>query len=138
MLLLRKGLAATIFNMADRLVNYVRAKRKKAGLSQRDLAFILGYGKAGAVSRHELFRSIPPLIMALGYEVIFEVPITQLFPGLYDTVEGAIEKQISQFEALLLTERGSHRNKSLRDIERKLEWLKERQQRRTTRVDKAR
>ena len=111
--------------MADRLVNYVRARRKKAGLSQRDLAFLLGYNKGGAVSRHELFRSVPPLIMALAYEVIFQTPIDELFPGLQETVEAAIERQITEFESRLLVQKKDHIGLS-RDIDRKLEWLRER------------
>lgn len=132
LLRLRKGRAVLIFNMTDRLVNYVRARRRKAGLSQRDLAFILGYGKTGAVSRHELFRSIPPLIMALAYEVIFQTPIAELFPGLHETVEGAIERQITEFESLLLTEKSKRYLRSTREIDRKLQWVEERRQRRTT------
>src|SRR5690348_14503995 len=118
--------------MADRLVNYVRARRRKAGLSQRDLAFILGYGKPGAVSRHELFRSVPPLLMAIAYEVIFQTPIAELFPGLHETVEAAIEKQIEGFESRLVSERDKQSTGPTREIDRKLEWLAERRQRRAT------
>lgn len=118
--------------MADRLVNYVRARRKKAGLSQRDLAFILGYGKAAAISRHELFRSIPPLIMALAYEVIFQTPIAELFPGLHETVEAAIEKQIAELEARLQRDKSKQSVRSSRESDRKLEWLAERRRSRTT------
>jgi len=118
--------------MADRLANYVRAQRKKAGLSQRDLAFILGYGKAGAVSRHELSRSLPPLIMALAYEVIFQTPIAELFPGLHETVESAIENEIAEFESRLLKEKNKKPTRSSRQIDRKLEWLAERRHSRTS------
>ncbi len=110
----------------NRLVNYIRARRKSAGLSQRELASILGYRNEGAVSRHELFKSLPPLLMALEYEVIFQVPISELFPGLRETVELAIEKSLEAFEDDLRKQDGAGKARNSAVSTQKREWIRER------------
>ena len=111
---------------ANRLVNYVRVRRKRAGLSQRELAQILGYRNEGVVSRHELFRSVPPLLIAIGYEVVFQTSVSDLFPGLRETVEGAIEGSLTEFEDALRKQKEQAKGGQLPVITRKLEWLNER------------
>jgi transcriptional regulator with XRE-family HTH domain len=112
----------------NRLVNYVRARRKRAGLSQRELALILGYRNEGVISRHELFRSIPPLLIGLGYEVVFQASVSDLFPGLRETVEDAIEGSLSEFEDALLKQKERATGGQLPVLRRKLEWLNERRE----------
>jgi transcriptional regulator with XRE-family HTH domain len=110
----------------NRLVNYVRAHRKRAGLSQLELAVILGYRNEGVISRHELFRSVPPLLMALGYEVVFQTSVSELFPGLRETVENAIETSLAEFESALRKQKNQAPRSQVPVITRKLEWLNER------------
>jgi transcriptional regulator with XRE-family HTH domain len=112
----------------NRLVNYVRAHRKRAGLSQLELALILGYRNEGVISRHELFRSVPPLLMALGYEVVFQTSVSELFPGLKETIENAIESSLAEFESTLHTQQTQAARSQVPVITRKLEWLNERRQ----------
>jgi transcriptional regulator with XRE-family HTH domain len=69
--------------MADKTPHsYLRTHRRQSGLTQRELATILGQITEGQVSRHELGANIPPLAVALGYEIIFRVPASQIFPGI--------------------------------------------------------
>ena len=112
----------------NRLVNYVRARRKRAGLSQRELALILGYRNEGVISRHELFRSVPPLLMALGYEVVFQTSVSELFPGLRETVENVIESSLADFESSLHEQKNRAARSQVPAITRKLEWLNERRE----------
>jgi transcriptional regulator with XRE-family HTH domain len=112
----------------NRLVNYVRAHRKRAGLSQLELALILGYRNEGVISRHELFRSVPPLLMALGYEVVFQTSVSELFPGLRETVENAIESSLADFESALHAQKNQGARSQVPVITRKLEWLNERRE----------
>jgi transcriptional regulator with XRE-family HTH domain len=70
-----------------RLPNYLRASRKQAGLSQDDLAFLLGCGSGTKVSRYELFRRQPGLSTALALEAIFKKPARELFAGMYENAE---------------------------------------------------
>ena len=67
-----------------RLDNYLRTYRKRAGLSQDEVAFLLGSRSGTKVSRYELFRRLPTLETALALEVIFGVPVRDLFAGLHD------------------------------------------------------
>ena len=112
--------------MADQLINYLRAQRKRVGLTQRELASILGYSTHDSVSGHERFCSLPPLIMAFAYAAVFQASVADLFPGLQQSVESAIEKQIAEFEAKLLKQKGRSRGVEAALIDHKLAWLKER------------
>ena len=70
-----------------RLPNYLRASRKRAGLSQEDLAFLLGCGSGTKVSRYELFRRQPGLPSVFALEAIFGKPARELFAGMYEEAE---------------------------------------------------
>ena len=63
------------------LSNYLRTFRKRSGLSQDDVAFLLGVQSGAEVSRHETFKRVPTLKTALSYEAIFGVPVRELFAG---------------------------------------------------------
>jgi DNA-binding XRE family transcriptional regulator len=106
-----------------RLVNYLRAHRKKAGLSQRELGVILGYTGKDAIYRHESFDSVPPLLMGFAYEILFQEPVSELFPGIRETVEGALEQSLAKFanslQEKLKTAKGSNRAQ----LEHKLAWI---------------
>ncbi len=67
----------------SRLASYLSSHRKRSGLSQERLGKLLGYPDEGPVSRHERLRSVPPLRIALGYQAIFQIPVSELFPGVY-------------------------------------------------------
>jgi transcriptional regulator with XRE-family HTH domain len=69
------------------LPNYLRRCRKRASLSQDDVAFLLGCQSGTKVSRYERFRRRPTLETALACEVIFGAPVRELFAGLYHQVE---------------------------------------------------
>lgn len=91
--------------MSHKLENYLRTHRKRAGLSQDDVAFLLGTESESKVSRYERFARQPNLETALAFKAIFGVPIQELFAGLYQKVE-----QTTQKRALLLTKRLSAAN----------------------------
>jgi transcriptional regulator with XRE-family HTH domain len=111
--------------MRTPLVNYLRAHRKRAGLSQNELAFLLGYGSPDAISKHELFASVPPLIMALAYQTIFQVPLSELFLGLREAVEHSVENQFAEFERKLFAEvRKTESGRSSPALLHKIEWAK--------------
>ena len=70
-----------------RLPNYLRASRKQAGLSQDDLAFLLGCDSGTKVSRYEMFRRQPGLPTLFALEAIFGKPGRELFAGMYEDAE---------------------------------------------------
>lgn len=73
--------------MPHKLDNYLRTHRKRSGLSQEDVALLLGSTSRVRVSRHELLRRYPETRTIFAYEIIFGVPARKLFPGTYQKVE---------------------------------------------------
>lgn len=75
------------------LPNYLRANRKRLGLSQKDVAFLLG-GQSGAkISKYENFSRTPSLEAALALEAIHKRSVSELFGGLYQKAEGKVAKR---------------------------------------------
>ena len=111
---------------AQPLPNYVRMHRRKAGFTQRELGVILGYGYESPVSRHERFRSLPPLPVAIGYEIVFRVPISEIFAGVYEGMNMAIEERLAGLERELLQPEDGGEENGTRAM--KLEFLRGRQQ----------
>ena len=107
------------------LANYLHVYRKKTGLTQREIGLLVGYLKEGAISRHERFRSLPPLLTALAYEAVFGVPVGNIFSGVRELVASGVEDRINELEEVL--ERAStqdHRTSAV--TRRKLRWINER------------
>lgn len=103
---------------------YLRTHRKKSGLTQRELASILGYLSEGQVSRHERGDNIPPLPVAVGYEIVFGVPVSEIFRGVRASVGPAIEARLVGMEQNL--KRKSAKGRDANAVARKLEWICER------------
>lgn len=66
------------------------------GLSQKDVAFILGYLSGTKISRHERYLREPCLRTALAYEALFQVPMRELFAGIYEEVAAEVEGRARQ------------------------------------------
>ena len=76
--------------MAQRLPNYLRKFRKSSALSQEEVTFLLGAHGSAKVCRHERFFHVPSLEVALAYQVIFQEPVSVLFPGMFQRVEAQV------------------------------------------------
>ena len=73
--------------MSRRLNNYLRTYRKRSGLTQDEVALLLGAKSGTKVSRYERFRRRPTIETVFAYEVLFRTPSRELFAGLYREVE---------------------------------------------------
>src|SRR5437667_302672 len=73
-----------------KLENYLRTYRKRSGLTQRDVAFLVGCRNGAQVSRYEKRRRLPPLRTALVYEAAFGVPVSVLFAALREDFRPAV------------------------------------------------
>jgi len=113
-----------IFMTTKQIANYLRLHRRKSGLSQRELAQIVGSLTDIPVSRHERSVTVPALLIALSYEVIFHVPISEIFPGLYQIVATGIEERLASLESDLQT--STAKGLQAASIARKLEFFWER------------
>jgi len=70
----------------DKLPNYLRTYRRRAGLTQDEVAYLLGNESGTQVSRYERFARQPSLRTVVAYEVIFRAPALELFAGLAQRV----------------------------------------------------
>jgi DNA-binding XRE family transcriptional regulator len=110
--------------MDETLGNYVLMHRKNAGLTQRDLGELVGYGAEGQVPRHEHSRSLPTLLIALSYQVVFDVPVSEIFAGLHECVAASVEGRVAEMEDKLRRHSGSGTRATA--SARKLQWLEQR------------
>jgi len=109
---------------AHRLENYLRTYRKKAGLSQREVAFLLGIEDGAQISRYEKRRRLPPLETALACEAIFGIPISELFAGMRQSVANDIKKRRLQLRSKL--QASSPKASTVLATAHKLRWLADR------------
>jgi hypothetical protein len=78
------------------LTNYLRTNRKRLALTQEEIAFLLGVkgeDKGVKVCRDERFVREPSLRTALAYEAIHQIPVRELFAGLYQQIEQEVAEK---------------------------------------------
>jgi DNA-binding XRE family transcriptional regulator len=102
-----------------KLPHYLRTHRRRVGLYQKDVAYLLGLKNAKSVSRHENYVRVPNLYTACAYEIIFQAPLRDLFSGIYEQVEA---RTLAHAEQLIkyLSEQPTHsrHNRRLESINR--------------------
>ena len=76
-----------------KLDNYLRTYRKRAGLSQEEIAYLLGACNGTKMGRYECFKRTPNLQTALACEAIFGVPVRELFAGVYERAERTVARR---------------------------------------------
>jgi DNA-binding XRE family transcriptional regulator len=103
------------------LTSYLRSHRMHAGLTQQELAEIVGFIANHQISKHERSRSIPTLLVSLSYSAIFCVPVEQLFPGMNETIQFNIDDRLARMENSL--KGSSPKGRTKKAIARKLQWL---------------
>jgi DNA-binding XRE family transcriptional regulator len=84
-----------------RIITHLRIHRKNSGLTQLELARLVGHKNGGRVSRHELGISLPSLVVALSYEAIFGIPISELFPAVHETLAKQTTSRLAELESIL-------------------------------------
>ena len=84
-----------------KLENYLRTYRKRSGLTQREVAFLVGCRNGAQVSRYEKRRRLPPLRTALACEAAFGVPVSELFAGLREAAGQAVGERLLALKSKL-------------------------------------
>jgi transcriptional regulator with XRE-family HTH domain len=87
--------------MSHKFVHYLRNERRRKGLSQADVAALLGGPWKGRVSKYERCV-IPPTRVALDYEVILHESVSRLLGGAFDEEQSKVRRNAQD---LLRTER---------------------------------
>lgn len=95
----------------------LRSHRKNSGLSQEDVATLIGVQSPSQVSRHENGEREPDLRMALSYRIVFDAPVKHLLPLLYRDVAQEVNMR-----AGVLTERLKETAEGLH-VAHRLEYL---------------
>lgn len=85
------------------LLNDTWKHRKRHGLTQHEMAFLLGSKNGSSVSHLERGAREPSLRNAFACEMMFGVPARDLFPGIYEEVEQEVKTR-----AQVLSDRSSH------------------------------
>lgn len=114
--------------MEGSLSNYIRTHRLQAGLSQDELARLVDYETKVSVFRHERVMALPPLLTALAYEVIFVIPVSELFAGMREAVEQTVEERLNELEDDLRREPEIEKERK-----QTLDWIVRRRERLTSR-----
>lgn len=104
--------------MDHRTISYLRPLRRRWGLTQRELAFLLGARTHSQISQIEALRAYPSLANAMACAIIFDTPLFELFPELYTKVCRAV---LSRAEDLYQDMQGS----TLQITRTKLDFLEE-------------
>ena len=105
--------------MADQpLVTYLRTYRRRTGLSQTEVAFLIGSIDGKLVSRHECGERLPTLHTVLKYSFILGVPVHDIYEGLSTGVRRDIcTRAGGLIRQLQRTERTWRRDRKLRLLE---------------------
>jgi transcriptional regulator with XRE-family HTH domain len=77
----------------QRLPNYLRTYRRRSGLSQTEVAFLLGCRSGSKVSRYEHFARQPDFLTVCACAVIFHVSVQELFSGTFQRAERETKKR---------------------------------------------
>jgi len=87
--------------MAQPLKNYIRSARRRAGLTQDELAYLLGGRGGKMVSRYERFEREPMLRAALAIQAALGVPAHELFAAAYHDARKTVVRRARVMELQL-------------------------------------
>ncbi len=105
-----------------KLDNYLRTYRKRSGLSQAEIAYLVGCKSRGQISQYERRNSMPPLRTALALQATLNVPVSDLYAGKYDSITKQVHRRAHHLAVELRT-KSPVRGMSLYVY--KLQWLVE-------------
>lgn len=80
---------------------YLRTYRKRAGLSQKDIAFLIDVKSRSTVAKHETDGSVPTLDSLICYELLFGILVRDLFDGHYRDVADLFRERVNALLYLL-------------------------------------
>jgi transcriptional regulator with XRE-family HTH domain len=74
--------------------------RKRRGLEQKQVAYMLNHHTADQVSRYELGTRLPTLETALLLEMIYGAPLRILYKDLYERLQEGLRKRLEHVPQL--------------------------------------
>ncbi len=107
------------------LKSYFRTFRKRSGLSQQEVAFLLDLKSGQMVSRYERLSRTPSSAVLLAAVILFDVSPHDLLPGICKKVEKRIairaKTLIALFDTQPQTPRLLHKREFLLDVIERIE-----------------
>jgi len=80
--------------MAQKLNSYLKTYRKRAGLTQDELALLLGCRCGAQISQYEKLSQDPGLKTAFAFQLLFGIPAQEIFPGIFQKVQDDTVKRV--------------------------------------------
>lgn len=80
--------------MAYKVGNYLRVRRRQWALTQKELAFLLGYQNETIVSRLERQERKITLTVGFACQLVFGSEPREIFPSLFEQVEDAVVRRM--------------------------------------------
>lgn len=106
------------------LKTYLRTYRKRAGLTQDEVAFLAGAMSGTSVARHENSKRLPLLPTALVYELILRVPVRTLYERIvYETIRTVRQRAIGLCASLERQTRTRLRDRKIAHLKAVIEDL---------------
>jgi transcriptional regulator with XRE-family HTH domain len=85
----------------NRTSNRLWLARKRRGLGQKQVAYLLGHKTPDLVSRYEKGAKLPNLQTALILEIIYGIPVRLLFKEHFESLQAKVHEKIKNNEAIL-------------------------------------
>ncbi|PWT76006.1 MAG: hypothetical protein C5B46_01880, partial [Proteobacteria bacterium] len=79
---------------ARRPIHYLRSHRLRWGLSQKELAHLLGWDRPDVISRIERKQRHPTLELAMACFILFGTQAPQLFPDMSASIEALVMARV--------------------------------------------
>lgn len=80
---------------------YVRAHRRRWGLTQRELGWLVGLSSRTAVSRIEMSKRKPTTETVIACAIVFDLPLDAIFPGLHEEIERGVFRRATELREQL-------------------------------------
>lgn len=75
------------------LDNYIEMHRKRHGLSQEEFALLVDIEQRGTISQFETGLRHPNLPTLIAMEIVFGVPVQDIFRGVGERVKAGVERR---------------------------------------------
>jgi transcriptional regulator with XRE-family HTH domain len=78
------------------LKSYLRTYRRRWGLTQRELAFLIGAESRTTVSRFEQLKRFPNLAATVACLFVFDTTVLDIFPGYFSEIKAAVLERANE------------------------------------------
>lgn len=99
--------------MTTPLENYLRTHRKRAGLTQHEVSFLVGKASGTKISRYETFSREPNLETLFALEIVFGTAASRLFIGPYVRASLTVRRRARLLAKRLDNTSGNHHPRKL-------------------------